>query len=778
MASPVLVTAASFAVRLAVLAALLVNAENGVQAAENDDSPSIAVQSANQLLAANHPEEAIALLEPWVQDHPDDHLAAHTLLSAKVSLKELEIRKLLAEQSLTKGMIEGDADYEAAKSRSDVEVQRRLSFVEYYLAEKQYGDSVSLCNSILKDYPNNEAVLCLKYRILELMVAREKEDLLRDQSYHNGGEGINHVLQNGTIPDEPKAIPRTVWIFDEDIEAAEREKVQDKLNQKVTLIYDGTNGTQSAPVQEILRPLFAYIGLNYVMLDDALGSDKLTIHLVDETVANALTTISRLVKVRFNYSGGTVFVTSSDNEIMETRIIHLQSGLTDVDTDLQMAQMSQDADSGSSSNGGGGGINPATGQPNPTPPPQQRNAQGGGANAGAQKPKSDLEKFLDKVPDIIEGWPADAKIYLDRKSNTLYVRSTPSTISELERLLNSLDYNNVQVLIEARFIEVSQTGERELGVDWNFGGTRGPLSIGGPDLVGPGGAPNPAASGATINGTAAGLGGVVPPTNGLFAQALFSRGASIAASITALEQKGEANTLSDPKILSLNNSLGVIEVKQNINFVDSYTPTTTNSTNTVSTGGVIVPSYTTVLIPHFDSEDTGITLKIRPSIARNSDIITLSIAPLVRELVKIDTITFEYPTGTGTNITDTQSKAEIEQRALVATLHIENGQTVALGGLASENDSKITAGVPFFSHIPLFGQLFRHDSNSTSRSNLVILVTASIVDPNGSKLSDEVLHLRDTAKVFLPPSDELSGGVLNPNHQPPSSVPTQSSPRH
>jgi len=80
--------------------------------------------------------------------------------------------------------------------------------------------------------------------------------------------------------------------------------------------------------------------------------------------------------------------------------------------------------------------------------------------------------------------------------------------------------------------------------------------------------------------------------------------------------------------------------------------------------------------------------------------------------------------------------------------------------------------VPFFSHIPLFGQLFRRDSRSSNRSNLVILVTASIVDPNGSKLSDEVLHLRDTAKVFLPPADDLAGGTTSPNGQPPTSVPT------
>ncbi len=748
-------------------------------AAEDQGPPSAAVVSANALVAHGKTEEAITLLEAWCKDHPDDHLAAHTLLADKVALKEKQIEVLIAEQALTKGIITGDIDYEKAKARASKEVQARLAWPEYYLAQKQYGDAAALCNAILHDYPNQEAVLCLKYRILEVLVSREREDLLHDRQYGHDA-GINQVIREGTFPaNERPPVPRTEWIFAEDIEAAERAKVEEKLEQKVNaLIYDGTNGTQSAQVRELLTTLFAYTGINYVLLDDAIGNDRLTIHLIDVSVGDALATIAKLVKVRFNYSGNTVYVTNVDSEVMETRIIRLRSGLTDVDTELQPESL--DASVPGANGGGGAGGQGGIGSPlGPNGQPQQpagnrpRNGQGG-QQGNKEKSNSDLERLLDKAPDLIVGWPTDAKMYLDRKSNTLYIRSTPSTISELERLLSSLDYNNVQVLIEARFLDVTETAQRELGVDWEGGGTRGPLSIGGQGLVGAGGAPNPGASGATINGTAASLPGVpVPPTQGLFATALFNRGASIAASITALEQKGQADTLSNPKILTLNNSVGVIEVAQNINYVSSYNAQATSQTTTVS-NGIAIPSSTEALTPQVSTTDVGIKLRIKPSIARNSDIITLTIQPVVKELVRFDNFPVTFPSGTtAPNITENENFPVIDTRSLVATLHVHNGQVVALGGLTKESENSATAGVPFFSRIPFLGQLFRHDSKASNRDNLMILVTASIITPDGLKESDEVQRMQDSAKVLLPPAslDALVG--TNPNGQPPSQLPVK-----
>jgi type II secretory pathway component GspD/PulD (secretin) len=735
-----------------LLAALLVPAS--LAAADAELSP--VVKQALAEKQAGRDQNAIDLLTAWTAAHPEDDAAQRTLMDLRVEQKEQEIRSLLAEQAMTKDLLVGDPDYEAAKARSDASVRQRLDTVEYYVGQHQYGDAALLCNVILKDHPSEPAVLCLKFRILNTMVARERDELLKDQEYRHG-EGINDVIRDDTFPRDPPKIARTMWIFDEDIAAEERARIDAKLQEKITLIYDGTNGTKSTPVREVLGPLFSYVGINYVILDQSLGDETLTIHLVDESVGTALATIAKLVKVKFNYSGGTVFVTNSDNELLTTEIIHLESGLTNVSGQGETATLGGTTGGSGSGNGNGaaGGNGAATNQP-----AGAAGAAGGangkaganGANGQAQGAnESDLEKFLDKVPDILVGWPADGRLYLERKTNTLFVRSTPSTIAELRRLLHALDYNNVQVLIEARFVEVSEDGARELGVDWAAGGQRGAVTVAGPNY-------NPLVAGstldaATIGTSAAALAGnTTPPNNGAFAQVLLNKGLDISAKLTALEQNGKANTLSEPKILTLNNSEGVIDVVTEVAYVASYQAQSTSQSSTTS-GLNVVTGTTTALVPQYQTQDTGIELKIRPSIARNSDIITLSIAPVVRELSQLLKTPFQYPAQADqAPLTGNIEQPEFSTRSLSTTLHVENGQTVALGGLTRENASESSAGTPFLMNVPLLGHLFRRDSRSSQRNNLVILVTAHIVDPNGSKLSDEVRRLRDVSRVILPPS--------------------------
>ena len=197
---------------------------------------------------------------------------------------------------------------------------------------------------------------------------------------------------------------------------------------------------------------------------------------------------------------------------------------------------------------------------------------------------SDLERFLDKVPDIVVGWPAEGKIYLEKKSNSVYVRSTPSTILEVKRLLQALDYNSTQVLIEARFIEVTDTGAKELGVDWSGGGKNGDTYVSAPttglSLPLPRTDTTPGDPGASILTGASGVTG-----GGLLAQVLVSPSnyLSFKAVISALETSGKADTLSEPKILTLNNSVGIIEVKQDISYISGYTNAGYNNTPATTT---------------------------------------------------------------------------------------------------------------------------------------------------------------------------------------------------
>jgi type II secretory pathway component GspD/PulD (secretin) len=723
--------------------------------------PSDEVTRANALAAAGHRDEAIAILELHVSTSPNDAMAKQTLLSLRIAAMEEEIRRILGEQAKAKELVIGDPDYESARARADAAVNKRLDIAEYYAHNRKYPEAAMVCNAILKDYPHHPAALKLKYRILTEMVERERAELLKDRALRRE-DVLNDTRDDWINPGELPKSKRTIFVFDEDVADIERNALQKRLQGRVDLIYDGTNGTKSAQVREVLQPLFAYAGINYVILDSALGTETLTIHLVNETIETALATISKLVNIRYNYSGGTVFISSATSDVLVTEIIRVHSGLTDVETEPQLGANDfggpgtgggqQGGPGGQMTGGGAGGALFGGGAA----------GGGGGEQTGGQKFVSDLERFLEQVPDIVVGWPAEGKIYLEKKSNTVYVRSTPHTIQEVKRLLQALDYNSTQVLIEARFIEVSDSGAKELGVDWNAGGKSGDTYVSGPTT----GLTLPTATdpGASIGTGFSNISGINPAAaGGMFAQVLVAPSdyLKFKAQISALEQTGKADTLSEPKILTLNNAVGVIEVRKDISYVSNYQSAGYNNSpyypNDPNNGNTINPGYnysTTTLVPQFTKDYEGISLKIRPSVARNSDIITLGVTPTVRELIKAPA-NFAFSNAGGANnrepiTNNVQSPPEFDTRRLVTALHVKNGGTVILGGLSREREQTNTTGVPFLSRVPVVGSLFRRDTSNSKRTNLMIFVTAHIIDPQGAKQGDDIQHLRDTARVLLP----------------------------
>lgn len=724
--------------------------------------PSDEVTRANVFAAAGHREEAIALLELHVSANPKDALAKQTLLSLRIAAMEDEIRTILGEQAKARELVIGDPDYEAARSRADSAVSKRLDVAEYYAHNRRYAEAAMVCNAILKDYPHHPAALKLKYRILTEMVERERSELLKDRALRRD-DAINDVADDAVIPGELPKAKRTIFVFDEDIADVERAALQKRMLQRVDLIYDGTtNGTKSAQVREVIQPLFAIAGINYVILDSALGTETLTIHLVNETIETALATISKLVNIRYNYSGGTVYISSATSDVMVTEIIRVHSGLTDVETEPTLGGNQIATNSGGGQAGAKGGRSQAGGAGGQ----QGGGQQGGGQQGGGNQPYvSDLQRFIDKIPEIVVGWPAEGKIYLEKKSNTVYVRSTPSTISEVKRLLQALDYSSTQVLIEARFIEVSDSGAKELGVDWAGGGKNGDTYLSAPTS----GLSKPTdtdAGASILTGASSVAGG------GLLAQMLVAPSdyLKFKATIAALETSGKADTLSEPKILTLNNAVGIIEVKQDISYISGYTNAGYNDSpavpNNPNGGAVINPGYnysSASLVPEFTTDSAGIELRIRPSVARNSDVITLSIMPSVREMVQgPQTVEFKNSNGANGGIPITNSverPPQFDTRRLVTALNIKNGGTVVLGGLSRERIEESRAGVPFLSKIPVIGSLFRHDSKSSDRRNLMIFVTAHIIDPHGAKQGEEIQRLRDTARVLLP--NEIDAATKN-----------------
>lgn len=690
------------------------------------------VRQAGGLIADGKRAEAIALLEDHLVRSPADEAARQALLAARIAQLEQEIRLILGREAATRDLAVGPPDYEGIKARTAEVIARRLEVAEYFAAAGKPGEAIEACDAILEDHVGSPAPLALKWRMLKELLAAvmAERKALRKEKEVRHAELINEVLDKAIMPREKEKVARGVMIFDEDVAEIERERVRARLRERVSL-----ENMAGVDVRKVIETLFAIAGINYIILDSAIGAETLSINLVDESLENILQIVSRQVGLRYNYIAGTVYISSAATAVLETEIIRLQSGLTDV---LAQPQLPSGGGGGGGGTDGLGGLG-GGGQPQADPFAQQD--QGGGET------KSDLERFLDKIPDIIVGWPAEGTIYVDRKSNSVFVRATPAAIAEVKRLVQALDYNSVQVLIEARFVEVSESDLLSLGVDWagRSASSDGEYGIEGGTNTGGGTVNNPLGNPPSSAGLAPGL---------LISGIAGDRTANfLGASLRALEEKGKADTLAEPKILTLNNATGLLSLENEISYVESYSTNSTTSSNTIGNGNV-VSNNVNVLTPQLGKDKEEISLRIIPSVARNSDIITLRLFPRVRQqLGPPRQVPFSYQPSQGADpIQAFVERPEFSDRKLETVLHVQNGQTIALGGLVTELDEKTTTGLPFISRVPLLGHLFKTQSNRAERRNLVIFVAAHIVEPNGAKVGDEVLLLRDSARITLTPS--------------------------
>lgn len=387
---------------------------------------------------------------------------------------------------------------------------------------------------------------------------------------------------------------------------------------------------------------------------------------------------------------------------------------------------------------------------------------------GPDRCPPDVRSFFSTVP-----FPPGASAQYNPEFNVLLVRNTPGHIAEIESLLNlynrkALAERSRQVEIEIKFIEVSQGTLEELGFDWTLGSPGEYITSdtwtmpGGQKLftdslrtgqesfesgVKPSGRP---ATFNTYAGAAADPGGA--GLAGTAGELLFQKvkgDLKIDLLIRALERTSGSDLLSAPKILTKSGETANIHVGE----VHWY-PTAFD----VSIERYAQPS----LVPlDYAEEKTGVILEVTPELDPENGTINMKLSPEIRELAGFDeqhvgTIWPEFGDesldmdGTsGGDLIDFLTARE-ENRTLNAdrliarrpvfktrkvntTLTIEDGSTIAMGGLIKEQIETFKDSVPILGKIPLIGRLFRSEGEKNVKRNLLIFVTASQVDAAGLK---------------------------------------------
>ncbi|MGH8078284.1 MAG: type II secretion system protein GspD, partial [Lysobacter sp.] len=289
------------------------------------------------------------------------------------------------------------------------------------------------------------------------------------------------------------------------------------------------------------------------------------------------------------------------------------------------------------------------------------------------------------------------------ETNALLVRSTPAAWKSIKDVIARLDVMPLQVHIEAQVVEVQLSGALEYGVNWFF---ENAVS----DSVATGGAGLPNAAGRSIWGD---IKGSVRPalpagSTGASGMAWTFLGRNAAAVISALDQVTDLQLLQTPSVLVRNNAEATLNVGSRIPI----------SSVTVNPGTGTDTTYSQV-----QYLDTGTILKVRPRVTRDG-------------MVFLDIVQEVSSPGT---IADRNGNVRIDTRKLKTEAAIQSGDTVMLAGLISDGVERGGSGLPGLSRIPVIGGLFGTQRSKTSRNEVIVLLTPSIVrNPQEARdLTDE-----------------------------------------
>jgi general secretion pathway protein D len=294
----------------------------------------------------------------------------------------------------------------------------------------------------------------------------------------------------------------------------------------------------------------------------------------------------------------------------------------------------------------------------------------------------------------------DLRIVANNDSNSLLVLATPAEFSVIEAALTRLDAPSRQVLIEASLAEVTLNDELRYGIQWNYNGKKGPITL------------SDAASGA-VSQSFPGL------------SYLFTGSTNIRAVLNALETVTTVRVISSPKLVTLNNHEAQLQVG------DEVPVATQSAVSVVNPDAPIVNSV--------QMQDTGVILSVTPRVNKNG-LVEMDITQEVSNSVPTTTSGIDSPT--------------IQQRKLSTTVVVKNGDTIALGGLITESKSKSKSGVPYLQKIPFLGALFRDTDNQTIRTELILLITPRVMrdDNEFQNVMDDLRNEFKTLKdVFKEP---------------------------
>lgn len=265
--------------------------------------------------------------------------------------------------------------------------------------------------------------------------------------------------------------------------------------------------------------------------------------------------------------------------------------------------------------------------------------------------KEEIEGIKSMLSIIV---PEEGRINIDSRQSEIIVKGTEEQLDNIAIMIVGLDKRAPQIMIEAKVIEITLDGEKDLGLKWFSGGVEGQITIG--EI--------------TLGGS-------------------FERSGLINATLRALQTEGKTNILSNPKVLTLDGKEAKI----------------------LSGSKIPIRIITPEGLETVEYRDVGISMTITPRLSSDG-LITMEVNPKIESLG--EELIQGYPV--------------INSREEKVIIRANLDETVVIGGLITSEEIKNIRKIPFLSNIPIFGELFKYTHTKSKKTEIVILITAHLLD--------------------------------------------------
>ena len=372
---------------------------------------------------------------------------------------------------------------------------------------------------------------------------------------------------------------------------------------------------------------------------------------------------------------------------------------------------------------------------------------------GERKANDDWKTFFG---DLGVAWPDGSTVKYMPTIGKLVVRNTPDNLATLEQVLGALNVTPFQVEIEVRFVEVSQLDLNSLGLEWILNDDYEVVENRDDRYLPPASRRRGVVEAGSFNrgfnylnkNTRLGVhdGTGVMDNIATFTSILSNPEFSVV--LHALSNRSNTDMLSAPKVTARTGTTATIKTVTEYVYPTEYEvkwPEESGDSNTVilqdgSSGSMMLPA---VEPQEFNMREVGVILQVTPNVSSDGTRISLELQPTVVSDPSWKDYGYTYPidyrSGEGFHLTMEQPFFPV--RSLATSVDIYNGCTVVMGGMIREERFTEEDKIPILGDIPLIGSLFRYKYEQSDKRNLLIFVTARLVDPAGREITGGAAEL-------------------------------------